>query len=79
VVSLGGRFRGSGPRISVDNDRCELYGICEAEAPDLFQLGSDGRLRFRRTLERSDLDQAAAAARCCPMQAIVIRGGGTYE
>ncbi|GAB3007602.1 ferredoxin [Amycolatopsis acidiphila] len=66
------RFRG--PRISVDNDRCEVYGICVQEAPRLFQLDRDGRLRYRRQLEEADYGQAAAAARCCPMQAIVLRG-----
>ncbi|WP_236788315.1 ferredoxin [Amycolatopsis sp. GM8] len=66
------RFRG--PRIAVDNDRCEVYGICVWEAPQLFQLDRDGRLRYRRQLEEADFPQAAAAARCCPMQAIVLRG-----
>ncbi|MFD2418944.1 ferredoxin [Amycolatopsis pigmentata] len=63
-----------GPRIAVDDDRCELYGICQWEAPDIFELDRDGRLKYRRQLEPDDYDQAAAAARCCPMQAIVIRG-----
>lgn len=66
------RFRG--PRISVDNDRCEVYGICVWEAPRLFQLDKDGRLRYRRQLEDGDTDQAVSAARSCPMQAIVLRG-----
>ncbi|GAA5164377.1 MULTISPECIES: ferredoxin [Amycolatopsis] len=66
------RFRG--PRISVDNDRCEVFGICVWEAPGLFQLDRDGRLRYRRQLQEEDFEQAAAAARCCPMQAIVLRG-----
>ncbi|MFD9887746.1 ferredoxin [Amycolatopsis sp. NPDC059027] len=66
---------GNGPRISVDNDRCELYGICAMEAPDVFDLGNDGRLRFRkRLLAPDDLEQAVAAARACPMQAVVLRG-----
>jgi ferredoxin len=68
------RFRGGGPRISVDNDRCELYGICQWEAPEIFELDRDGRLRYRRQLVDEDVEQAAAAARCCPMQAIVLRG-----
>lgn len=63
-----------GPRVSVDNDRCEVYGICVWEAPELFQLDRDGRLRYRRQLEEADFAPAAAAARCCPMQAIVLRG-----
>lgn len=66
------RFRG--PRISVDNDRCEVYGICVQEAPRLFQLDRTGRLHYRRQLADGEFRQAAAAARCCPMQAIVLRG-----
>ncbi|WP_328607903.1 ferredoxin [Amycolatopsis sp. NBC_00345] len=66
---------GGGPRISVDNDRCELYGICAMDAPRLFELGQDGRLRFRkRLLGEDDIDQAIAAARVCPAQAVVLRG-----
>lgn len=70
----GSRGR-SGPRISVDNERCELFGICEWEAPELFQLGRDGRLRYQRRPRTHELRRAAAAARCCPMQAIELRGG----
>ncbi|QRP51077.1 hypothetical protein I6J71_32360 [Amycolatopsis sp. FDAARGOS 1241] len=45
------------------------------EAPDLFDLGQDGRLRFRkRLLGAADMTQAIAAARMCPMQAVVLRG-----
>ncbi|WP_199431720.1 ferredoxin [Qaidamihabitans albus] len=67
------RIRG-GPRLSVDNDRCERFGTCEWEAPGLFELGRDGRLRYRRRVSDEDAERAAAAARCCPMQAIVVRG-----
>ena len=66
------RFRG--PRVSVDDDRCELFGTCMWEAPRVFRLEKDGRLRFRRQLTEEDLEQAASAARSCPMQAIVLRG-----
>jgi ferredoxin len=64
-----------GTRVSVDNDRCELYGICAWEAPDVFELGRDGRLRFRRFIDTADVEQANSAARLCPMQAVVLRGG----
>lgn len=63
-----------GPRVSVDNDRCELYGVCQMEAPGLFELGADGRLRYRRRLDEQDVEPALAAARCCPMHAVVIQG-----
>ncbi len=69
------RLPGGGNRISVDNDRCELYGICAMEAPDVFDLGQDGRLRFRkRLLDDATMEQAKMAARVCPMQAVVLRG-----
>jgi ferredoxin len=63
-----------GPRISVDNDRCEQYGICEMEAPGIFEIDLDGRLKYQRQPAAEDFDQAAQAARCCPMQAIVVKG-----
>ena len=64
-----------GPRISVDKDRCELFGTCMWEAPRLFVLEKDGRLRHRRHLTgQDDYAQATAAARSCPMQAIALRG-----
>ncbi|TNC27843.1 hypothetical protein FG385_08040 [Amycolatopsis alkalitolerans] len=44
------------------------------EAPRLFTLEKDGRLRYRRQLAETDYAEAAAAARSCPMQAIVLRG-----
>ena len=74
-----GWSRGGGPRISVDNDRCELFGLCEAEAPDVFELSTDGKLRFRRTLGEDTMEQAINAARNCPMQAIVLKGGLLHE
>ena len=67
------RFRG--PRVSVDKDRCELFGTCMWEAPTLFTLAKDGRLSYRRMLTApEEYDEAAAAARSCPTQAIVVRG-----
>ncbi|PRX51292.1 ferredoxin [Prauserella shujinwangii] len=68
------RMRAEGPRISVDNERCERFGLCEWEAPALFQLRRDGRLRYRRRAQPHEIEQAAAAARCCPMQAIALTG-----
>ena len=67
--------RSRGPRVGVDADRCELFGTCMWEAPRVFALEKDGRLRYRRQLTEEDVEPAAAAARSCPMQAIVLRGG----
>ena len=57
--------------VSVNNDRCQRYGTCQAEAPDLFQLTSVG-LRYRRSVTPQELEQAKAAIRCCPTLAIKL-------
>jgi sulfoxide reductase heme-binding subunit YedZ len=59
--------------ISVDNERCHRYGICQAEAPGLFQLVDDERLRYERRPPPEQFAQARAAARACPMRAIELR------
>ncbi|SDN11616.1 ferredoxin [Allokutzneria albata] len=61
-------------RVSVDNQRCRRYGICQAEAPQVFELVTDGRLQYNRTPAPEQAGNAQAAARACPMQAIQLRG-----
>jgi ferredoxin len=58
--------------VSVDNGRCGLYGVCQQEAPDVFELGPDGRLRYRAHPQPVDTDAVWQAARCCPLQAITV-------
>ncbi len=60
-------------QVSVDNQRCKRYGICQAESPQLFQLMEDGRLRYVRDPDTNSRAQAQAAARSCPMQAIQLQ------
>lgn len=60
-------------QVSVDNQRCKRYGICQAESPTLFQLMEDGRLRYVRDPDTASRAQAQAAARVCPMQAIQLQ------
>jgi ferredoxin len=61
-----------GPHLSVNNDRCRRYGLCVAEAPQLFQLTAGGGLRYRRAVPVAELDSARAAVRTCPMLAILL-------
>jgi ferredoxin/DMSO/TMAO reductase YedYZ heme-binding membrane subunit len=63
-------------RVSVDNQRCKRYGICQAESPDLFQLMADGRLRYVRDPDSGEHAGAQAAARSCPMRAIHLQEVG---
>lgn len=67
-----GPARRSRPRGSVNNTHCELYGICEQEAPGVFELRVDGRLRYAARPGQEHLAGVRQAARCCPMQAITV-------
>lgn len=60
-------------RVSVDNQRCKRYGICQAESPELFQLLADGRLNYVRDPDTGEQAGAQAAARSCPMRAIYLQ------
>lgn len=61
------------PKIVVDWDACDGNGTCTLEAPDLLQMDDDDNLIV--LLERfgdDKLDQAQAAVRNCPKQALSI-------
>jgi NADPH-dependent 2,4-dienoyl-CoA reductase/sulfur reductase-like enzyme/ferredoxin len=62
-------------RISVDNNRCHIYGICQQEAPEVFRISEGGSLHYTRSVPAEFAAQARQAVRCCPMQAVSIRGG----
>lgn len=72
-VALPTTTNGTKVRVSVDNQRCRRYGICQAESPELFQLLEDGRLDYVRNPQADSRSRAQAAARSCPMQAIQLR------
>jgi ferredoxin len=60
-------------RIVVDYDKCSGLGMCEAEAPDLFEVQDDGSLAVLN--ERpSEEQRAAAQAACeaCPTEALAL-------
>ncbi|RJQ77827.1 ferredoxin [Pseudonocardiaceae bacterium YIM PH 21723] len=59
--------------VSVNNELCHRYGFCQAEAPEVFQLTKDGRLRYESRPETRLSDKTRSAARCCPMRAIDLR------
>jgi ferredoxin len=59
-------------RVTVNNARCHRYGICQAEADGVFLLTSEGRLRYDSRPDASEHENVLAAARYCPMQAIIV-------
>jgi ferredoxin len=60
-------------RLVVDHTKCSGVGLCEAEAPDLFEVQNDGsliQLVQRPSEDRREAAEAAVAS--CPYQALRI-------
>jgi len=60
-------------RVVVDHSKCTGLGMCEAEAPDVFEVQEDGSLlllkEFPDDAERSEVE---AAVEGCPTEALRI-------
>ena len=60
-------------RIVVDRTKCSSIGLCEATAPDVFEIGPDGSLNILiddiPENRRVELEQACEN---CPTQALSI-------
>lgn len=59
-------------KIEVDMAKCQHYGQCVFEAPNVFKLNDDDKLEFTATAEDSERSNVEAAIDVCPMQAIFI-------
>jgi ferredoxin len=61
-------------RIVVDHDRCTGLGMCEAEAPELFQVQDDGSLTVLDDTPTSEqlVEAARAACEACPTEALSL-------
>lgn len=60
-------------RIAVDLDLCQGHGVCEMEAPELFEVGTDRKVNV--LLEHPGEDQRKAAEQAvkyCPTHALKI-------
>ncbi|WP_051969693.1 FAD-dependent oxidoreductase [Kitasatospora azatica] len=64
-------------KVSVDNNRCHIYGICQQEAPEVFRISESGALHYTGNVPANLAAAARQAVRCCPMQAIAISGGAS--
>lgn len=58
--------------IEVDMDKCQHYGQCVFEAPNIFKLNENDKLQFLASADESERDNVKAAADICPMQAIKL-------
>lgn len=60
-------------RIVVDRDLCQGHGVCEGEAPELFEVSKKGELTVLvETPPDSLRAQAEAAVRYCPTHALKL-------
>lgn len=59
-------------KIDVDMNKCQHYGQCVFEAPDVFRLNEDDKLEYTAEADDSELANIEAAIDVCPMQAIFI-------
>jgi ferredoxin len=60
-------------RIVVDRDKCTGLGMCEAEAPDLFEVQDDGTLTvLDERPEEAQREAAEAAVLSCPTEALTL-------
>ncbi|MGQ0574217.1 MAG: ferredoxin [Pseudonocardia sp.] len=60
-----------GLRIEVNYDRCTGLGLCEAQAPDLFEVRDDGSLTVLDDRPSEEHREACeAAVESCPTEAL---------
>jgi ferredoxin len=57
-------------KINVDMDKCQHYGQCVFDAPNIFRLNEDDKLEYEATADDSERDNIQLAIDICPMQAI---------
>jgi sulfoxide reductase heme-binding subunit YedZ len=62
----------NGVRVAVDHGRCRHFALCQAQAPNVFRMLDDGRLRYARNPDADQAPQVRAAARVCPTRAIRV-------
>lgn len=60
--------------VVIDADRCSGIGLCEALAPDVLEVGDDGRVHALQDSFGDDArrDQATAAAQNCPTRSLHV-------
>ena len=60
-------------RVSVDIDLCQGHGVCESEAPTVFELGKNPQVTILDARPDESLrSEVEAAVRFCPTSALRI-------
>jgi sterol 14-demethylase len=62
-----------GFRIVVDDDLCQGHGVCESEAPELFEVNRERKVELLDATPSDDRRRAAElAVKYCPTHALSI-------
>jgi sterol 14-demethylase len=60
-------------RVKVDFDLCQGHGVCEGEAPEVFELDDDGKLTVLQKEAPEELrEKVLQAKKYCPTMAISV-------
>ena len=59
-------------KIHVDMDKCQHYGQCVFDAPEVFRLNENDKLEYEHTADDSERENVQRAIDICPMQAISL-------
>jgi ferredoxin len=60
-------------RVTVDLDLCQGHGVCESEAPSVFELGKNAQVTILEDRPGDELRAGVdAAVRFCPTSALRI-------
>lgn len=60
-------------RVTVDGSRCEGHALCQAAAPDVFEVDDDGVAHVRPDpVPETLMSQAEAGVRACPVAALTL-------
>ncbi len=63
--------------VDVDANKCQRFGFCEHEAPEVFRLEGNGRLTYRANVPAHAADRVVSAIEVCPARAIALRRPAT--
>jgi len=58
--------------IKVDMDKCQHYGQCVYEAPNIFKLNENDKLEYLASADEFERENVNSASDICPMQAIQV-------
>ncbi|EHR53661.1 ferredoxin [Saccharomonospora marina XMU15] len=61
------------PEVVVDYDMCEANGVCEAIAPEVFELDDDEQLHIKAQPDSDTEQRVRQAVASCPKVALSLR------